>query len=196
MNSPSNPTTAAVDLLHRVGNLMQHCPLPQQTTVEQLVDSTSSELEEIKALAKQTKTNAPITGPINSSSDDLDSKVGDLLFDAFLLARLCERDFTGCSLEGMFERVTEKIQAEREKKSKEKATSPPETKSNHASSRKSNHASTNINQIKTIATIATASSVPFGETKSHHASAPKRDALPTTSSPPRCSLFLASKISL
>ena len=151
MNPPSNANTAAVNLLQCVDSVMQHCPWTGQKTVAQLVDYTSSELEEIKeAIAHQQSSNATNINP----SDDLESEVGDLLFDAFLLARICERDFKECSLERMFQRVTEKIQRRcphvfanetcetaeaaaaiwQREKAKEKATCTAETKSNHANS--------------------------------------------------------------
>ena len=150
MEKSNPPSNAAVNLLQCVDSVLQRCPWTRQKTVAQLLDYTSSELEEIKeAIANQTS-NATNVNP----SDDLESEVGDLLFDAFLLARICERDFKDCTLERMFQRVTEKIQRRcphvfanekcetaeaaaaiwQREKAKEKAPCTAETKSNHANS--------------------------------------------------------------
>ena len=103
----SNANAAAIELIHVVDSVMQKCPWTKTKTANQLVQYTKSELEEIQeAMDIEMSKNSGACHP----SDDLESEVGDLLFDALLLARIVERDFTGCSLERMLERACQKIQ--------------------------------------------------------------------------------------
>ena len=91
---------------------MRECLWTQEKTADQLVEYTKSELLEVTEAIENRRhgddddgTKAVLPHP----SDDLESEVGDLLFDALLLARICERDFSDCTLEGMLRRVSEKI---------------------------------------------------------------------------------------
>jgi NTP pyrophosphatase (non-canonical NTP hydrolase) len=103
----SNSNNEVIELIHVVDSVMKKCPWAKTKTANQLLSYTVSELEEIKEAID----NRGVDGgkEEETSSDDLESEVGDLLFDAILLARTCERDFSNCSLNRMFSRVAEKI---------------------------------------------------------------------------------------
>ena len=109
----SESSSAALGLLNVVDSVMRECLWTQEKTADQLVEYTKSELLEVTEAIENRRhdgddddgTKAILPHP----SDDLESEVGDLLFDALLLARICERDFSDCTLEGMLRRVSEKI---------------------------------------------------------------------------------------
>ena len=116
----SESSSAALGLLNVVDSVMRECLWTQEKTADQLVEYTKSELLEVteaienRRLLTQEKTedgddDDGTKAVLPHPSDDLESEVGDLLFDALLLARICERDFSDCTLEGMLRRVSEKI---------------------------------------------------------------------------------------
>ena len=105
-------TEAATELLGVVDAVVQQCPWTAHKTTDQMVEYSHSELEEIKEAIENRKTQTSSATCCNThvrSSDDLESEIGDLLFDALLLARICERDFEHVTLRGALERATEKI---------------------------------------------------------------------------------------
>ncbi len=90
-------------LLHTVDNVMTQCPWTQVKTATQLCAYAKSEVteieEELKAAARGEDKTAAIVG-----------EVGDLIFDALLLAMIVERDFPGATLRDMLIRVAKKVQ--------------------------------------------------------------------------------------
>ena len=101
----SNAKDAALDLINVVDSVMHTCPWTQIKTFDQMIEYTQSELNEIKEATTTRKT----TNSLVQSSDDLESELGDLLFDALLMTRICERDYEHVTLQGALQRAVEKI---------------------------------------------------------------------------------------
>ena len=74
--------SAMSDLLTVVESVMDHCPWTKQTSPEAMVKHTASELREIADELAAGKERAV----------QLEEELGDLFFDAFLLAAQCRRE--------------------------------------------------------------------------------------------------------
>ena len=89
-------------LLHVVDSVVERCPWTRVKTAEQLCVYAKSEVTEIEeelaaASEREGRTNALV------------GEVGDLLFDALLLARIVERDFPGALLKNMLAGAAAKV---------------------------------------------------------------------------------------
>ena len=78
-----NTLSAVSDLLTVVDSVMDHCPWTKQTSPDQMVKHTASELREIADELAAGKERAV----------QLQEELGDLFFDAFLLAAQCRREY-------------------------------------------------------------------------------------------------------
>ena len=84
MRKRKRKTLSAVsDLLTVVESVMDSCPWTQKTSPEQMVKHTASELREIADELHAGKERAA----------QLQEELGDLFFDAFLLAAQCRREY-------------------------------------------------------------------------------------------------------
>ena len=83
-------------LLEIIEKSLEKCPWLERQSIDSLLDALASEVEEIRDAVKK------------KDLTKLEEEIGDLIYDAFLVGAVAQRDY-GVDLERAIQRVVEKI---------------------------------------------------------------------------------------
>ena len=84
------------ELIDIIERSLKKCPWLEKQNIESLLDALTSEVEEVKEAIKR------------KDLTNLEEEIGDLIYDAFLVGAVAERDH-GVDLKRAIQRVVEKV---------------------------------------------------------------------------------------